>query len=408
MSLRHRKANSVERGAGGQDLVRRNVFIVFSWRSILLFASLFLTGCQLGMAAVPTRIAVADTPVVPEPTPVAATTAEPELPTIEGASETATPTSEVLPTPAGKGVRPDRVQQQWVRDVGPEAPADWRPPTYDVPLSVHPDDHYWLIRPISSGRRNYDLEWYPYGNDVLLSALAPYRIHHGIDLPNERGTPVLAAGSGTVVHAGALPSPRNGVNYYGNTVVIQHDWQWQGRDVFTLYAHTLELFVEVGEHVAQGELVAGVGSSGEVSSSHLHFEVRVGKNNYGDTRNPALWLAPYQGWGTLAGRFVDRRGRFIPGATLTVEPVDVDTPVRVQRTYDLSVRSDDVWRENFVVGDLPAGRYELRIAFNGITYSRDVTVLPGRTVFEIISTSYEFTPLPTPEPTATPVLEQGQ
>jgi hypothetical protein len=266
---------------------------------------------------------------------------------------------------------------------------------------LHPDDHYWLSRPIPSNRRNYDLEWYPFGNDVLLSELAPYRIHHGIDLPNEQGTSVLAASSGTVTHAGPLPSPRDGVNYYGNTVIILHDWQWQGQDVFTLYAHTLELFVEVGDYVEQGQLIAGVGSSGEVTNSHLHLEVRVGEDNYGATRNPALWLAPYEGWGTLAGRFVDRRGRLIPGATVSVRSVSADVPTRLQRTYSLSVRSDDVWRENFVVGDLPAGQFMLLVSVNNITYRRDVVILPGQTTFEVISTQFEYVPTATPTPTPT-------
>jgi hypothetical protein len=270
-----------------------------------------------------------------------------------------------------------------------------------VPLSLHPDDHYWLSRPIPSNRRSYDLEWYPFGNDVLIPELAPYRIHHGIDLPNDQGTPVLASGGGTVIHAGPLPSPRNGVNYYGNTVIIHHDWQWQGQEVYTLYAHTLELFVEIGDDVEQGQLIAGVGSSGEVTDSHLHLEVRVGDNSYGAARNPALWLAPYEGWGTLAGRFVDRRGRMIPGATISVTPVDVDAAVRRQRTYSLSVRSDDVWRENFVVADLPAGRYTLLVSVNDITYRRDVRLYPGRTTFEIISTQFEYIPTATPPPTPT-------
>jgi len=312
--------------------------------------------------------------------------------------------SSSLPTPAGVGIRPDEAQQLWVPDAGPEPPEGWRPPPYAVPLSFHYDDHYWLARPLPSGSRNYDLEWYPYGNDVQLPDMPSYRIHHGLDFPNETGTPVLAASSGTVVFAGPLPSPLNGVNYYGNTVIIQHDWQWLGQDVFTLYAHTLELFVQEGDEVAQGQLIAGVGSSGEVSGPHLHFEVRVGTNNYHDTRNPALWLAPFEGWGTLAGRFVDKNNQFISGAAMTLLPLDVDTAVRKQRTYSLVVKSDEIWQENFVFGDLPAGRYRLTIDMNdGLhIYEREVEIFPGQTSFEIISATFEFTPTATPIPIDTP------
>ena len=360
---------------------------------------LLLTACASGPATLPTRIAAAELPELPAATPST------PVPILHGGPVPASTPTTLPPTPEGGGLRPGQAQQFFVRDAGPAAPPEFRPPPYPVPLSIHPDDHYWLQRPLPSNRRTYDLEWYPFGNDVLIPELAPYRIHHGIDLPNPTGTTILAASSGTVVYAGVLPSPRNGVNYYGNTVVIQHDWQWQGEDVFTLYAHTLELFVKEGDYVEQGQLIAGVGSSGEVTDSHLHFEVRVGTNNYNDARNPALWLAPYEGWGTLAGRLVDRRGNFIPGAELVVKPVNVNAPDRIQRTYSLVVRSDDVWRENFVVGDLPAGDYILEVTVTGaddlIEYRREVTIKPGQTSYEVIATQFEFVPTPTPEPTAT-------
>jgi murein DD-endopeptidase MepM/ murein hydrolase activator NlpD len=375
----------------------------------LLLVLLFLVGCGADTAEPPTRLPLAIAPHLPTLTPTNSALphllpSQPEAAATIELAPMVEATAVTVPTPAGVGLRPEQAQQLWVPDAGPSAPLEWRPPPYQVPLSLHPDDHYWLSRPIPSDRRNYDLEWYPFGHDVLIPELAPYRIHHGLDFPNDRGTPVLAAGSGVVVHAGPLPSPRDGVNYYGNTVIIKHDWQWQGQDVYTLYAHTLELFVSVGDVVQQGQLLAGVGSSGEVSGPHLHLEVRVGLNVYGDARNPALWLAPFEGWGTLAGRFVDRRGRPISGALITVRPVDVVTPVRVQRTYDLSVRSDDVWQENFVVGDLPAGRYTLQLTADGNTYRRNVTVWPGRTSFEIVSSEFEFFPTATPDVTPTLVI----
>jgi murein DD-endopeptidase MepM/ murein hydrolase activator NlpD len=370
--------------------------------------------CQADVQPTPTPVPLAELPVVGEAdggetavsgtrgTPVSRDDGHNRPQPVVGS----TPTAVYLP--GNNGVRPEDAQQFWVRDLGPSQPPEQRPPTFEVPLSIAPDDHYWLIRPIPSGYRNYDLEWYPFGNDVQIPDLRPYRIHHGIDFPNETGTPILAASSGTVIHAGPLPSPRNGVNYYGNTVVIKHDWQWQGQDVYTLYAHTLELFVQEGDYVEQGQLIAGVGSSGEVSGPHLHLEVRIGENAYAFARNPALWLVPYEGWGTLAGRFVDRRGQMIPYARVVVNPIDVadgagvETAVRVQQTYSPVVMSDEVWRENFVVPDLPAGRYELLVTFEDRTYRREVTIYPGQTSFEIISTEFEYVPTPTPIPSPTP------
>ena len=365
---------------------------------------LALMGCRAdGVTLVPTAVPLAQAPNLP--TVTAVPTVQLVNPQIEGAATAVPlPESNIVPTPAGVGLRPDQARQNFVRDAGP-APRDaseWRPPAMPAPLSIVPDDHYWLMRPIPSGYRNYDLEWYPFGNDVQAANVPPYRVHHGLDFPNETGTPVLAAGSGVVVHAGPFPSPNNGVNYYGNTVVVQHDWQWQGKDVYTLYAHTLELFVNVGDTVEAGQLIAGVGSSGEVTGPHLHFEVRVGDNTYADTRNPALWLAPYEGWGTLAGRLVDKRGRPISDAKIRLLPPGSSEILREQSTYSPNVGSDDVWQENFAFGDVPSGEYVLLLTVNDVTYRREVEILPGRTAFEIISTEFEYDPTPTPLPTVTP------
>ncbi len=382
-----------------QQGVRGLPIVVFCLLTIML-----LTGCgQTAVPPLPTLIPALFAPGV-EVTPTVAT----RVPVSQRVVETrVTAVPAIIPTPEADGVRPRDAQQKYLPDAGPALPPGWRPPPYEVPLSYHSDDHYWMIRPIPSGSRNYDLEWYPFGNDVLASGLQSYRVHHGMDFPNETGTPVLAASSGTVIHAGPLPSPRDGVNYYGNTVVIQHDWQWQGQDVYTLYAHTLELFVQVGDHVDQGQLIAGVGSSGEVTGPHLHFEVRLGENNYHAAVNPSLWLAPYEGWGTVAGRFVDRRGRWVTSAWMELRPLPLldDSRIREQRTYYYNnVAADPVWQENFVFGDVPAGEYELIVDLkDGIhRYRREVTVYPGQTSFILISDNFDFFPTATPIPTSLP------
>lgn len=343
----------------------------------------------------------------------AASTPEPTA-VVQLAGDDATATPVLVGAP---GIRPADAQLARPVELPPEMASvtddeekiEWRPAPVAVPHALHPDDHYWLIRPLPSGKRNYDLEWYPYGNRPL--TIADYRVHHGMDFPNSTGTPIFAASSGEVVWAGPLPSNRDGVNYYGNTVVIKHDWQWLGQDVYTLYAHTLELFVDVGDVVRQGQLIAGVGASGEVSGPHLHLEVRVGENNYSNTRNPALWLAPYEGWGNLAGRFMDSRGRPIHGALVTLTPLEIDSgyeaPIRRQRTYSaLGINPDDVWQENFVVDDLPAGEYEVVLNTAGRTFRRTVRVQPGQTNFVIFQADFRWSPTatPTPTPTATPTI----
>jgi murein DD-endopeptidase MepM/ murein hydrolase activator NlpD len=328
----------------------------------------------------------------------------------EGAGiTTETAPEAALPLSSGLGVRPAEAVLHRAVDPDLEPAIEWRPPPVPVPHSLHPDDHYWLARPLPSDSRNYDLEWYAFGNRPMISQALPYRVHHGMDFPNDTGTPIFAASSGEVIWAGPLPSNRDGVNYYGNTVIIKHDWQWLGQDVYTLYAHTLELFVEVGDQVEQGQLIAGVGASGEVSGPHLHLEVRVGENNYNAVRNPVLWLAPYEGWGVLAGRFMDERGRLIHGAQVTVIPIAIDgnieVPTRRQRTYEPSgVQSDDVWGENFVVGDLPAGLYRVVLTTAGETFRREVRIKPEMTNFVIFQADFTWAPTytPTPTPTSTP------
>ncbi len=100
------------------------------------------------------------------------------------------------------------------------------------------------------------------------------RMHNGVDFRGDTGTPILAAGAGTVVYAGA----RGG---YGNTVVIDH-----GSSLATLYAHQSAIYVSVGTTVAAGQVIGAVGSTGFSTGPHLHFEVRLG----GTPVNPLGYL----------------------------------------------------------------------------------------------------------------------
>ena len=103
--------------------------------------------------------------------------------------------------------------------------------------------------------------------------------HAGIDFDGNTGDPVFAAGSGVVTHAGAAPSGYGG---YGQMVLIDH-----GNGVVTLYAHLSRIRVGVGSTVNPGDDIGAIGTTGSVTGSHLHFEVRVG----GAAVNPANWIA---------------------------------------------------------------------------------------------------------------------
>lgn len=91
--------------------------------------------------------------------------------------------------------------------------------------------------------------------------------HDGTDIAAPAGTPILAAADGTVEIANSTDSWGGGYGYY---VKIRHDGSLE-----TLYAHCSSLCVSAGQKVKQGEVIAYVGTTGNSTGNHLHFEVRV-------------------------------------------------------------------------------------------------------------------------------------
>ncbi|MEG2596913.1 MAG: peptidoglycan DD-metalloendopeptidase family protein [Oscillospiraceae bacterium] len=98
--------------------------------------------------------------------------------------------------------------------------------------------------------------------------------HRGLDIAANHGTPVYASASGKVVVSGWYYS-------YGKCVVIDH-----GNGVRTLYGHNSSLNVSVGQRVSQGQQISGIGSTGNSTGNHCHFEVQVN----GGTRNPLNYI----------------------------------------------------------------------------------------------------------------------
>jgi len=89
------------------------------------------------------------------------------------------------------------------------------------------------------------------------------RFHHGSDYRADRGTPVVAAGDGTVIYA----KRRGG---YGKVVFIDH-----GGGVITRYAHLRRIQVQDGQPITAGTRIGEIGSTGRTTGPHLHFEVRI-------------------------------------------------------------------------------------------------------------------------------------
>lgn len=90
--------------------------------------------------------------------------------------------------------------------------------------------------------------------------------HLGVDIANAVGTPIVAAADGIVSYAGPLAG-------FGNLVMITHSVD--GQTFITLYGHLSSYNVEVGQKVTKGEQIADMGSTGNSTGPHLHFEVHV-------------------------------------------------------------------------------------------------------------------------------------
>jgi len=99
--------------------------------------------------------------------------------------------------------------------------------------------------------------------------------HPAIDIAAPRGTTIVAADSGFVVHI------ESGTTGYGRMIIIDH-----GNGYQSLYAHLNTYFVEVGQSVAKGEAIGQCGSTGNSTGPHLHFEIRLNGASY----NPLNYL----------------------------------------------------------------------------------------------------------------------
>jgi murein DD-endopeptidase MepM/ murein hydrolase activator NlpD len=100
------------------------------------------------------------------------------------------------------------------------------------------------------------------------------RRHTGIDLNANIGTPIYATGGGTVESAGWEGG-------YGNAVVINHGFGYK-----TLYGHCQKMLVNPGQKIVRGQQIATVGTTGDATGPHVHYEVIV----KGEVDNPAKYF----------------------------------------------------------------------------------------------------------------------
>ena len=136
----------------------------------------------------------------------------------------------------------------------------------------------------SSGRCTGSItSGFGYRTDPVTGATA---YHAGIDIGASCGTPIKAAGTGSVISAGFNSGG------YGNMTLINH-----GNGQSTLYGHQSSIIVSAGQSVTQGQVIGYVGSTGKSTGCHLHFEVRVNGNPVDPTATSRPVARYLFGWG---------------------------------------------------------------------------------------------------------------
>ena len=280
---------------------------------------------------------------------------------------------------------------------GSEPVSGWRPPLYPVPWALSSYDHFYFVRPISADNVNWPLAQYRYGGTFFEDI-----VHSGVDIPDDEGTPILAAGPGTVIWAGwglFTESPLNEDDPYGKSVAIQHDFGFRGQGLFTVYAHMEAVNVTLGQWVDTGEVIGFMGSTGISTGPHVHFEVRLGENDFHHTQNPELWMSPPQGWGVLVGRITDEKGKILRLHNLQISPEPEGKPVRTVRTYGGGpTNPDPYYNENFVLSDLHAGIYKISIKYDGQKQRFWIEIFPGQVTYFTFrgEDGFSVEPVPTP------------
>ena len=172
----------------------------------------------------------------------------------------------------------------------PKAPDGYQPPVPGSQASMTAKVHAWYAA------TKWDTGYCPLvgsGGGISTWPLPGHQVgpgrhfretgsHRGIDITAPLGTPVLAAGSGTVVWAG-----RNMFGW-GFAVALSH-----GGGYVTVYAHLGTISVNCGLYVGAGQVIGTVGLSGLATWPHLHFEVRTGDREdvaQGINHDPLLFV----------------------------------------------------------------------------------------------------------------------
>jgi murein DD-endopeptidase MepM/ murein hydrolase activator NlpD len=269
-------------------------------------------------------------------------------------------------------------------------------PGYFTPLSCEPGYCVYpapslLFSPIPADKNQIADVAYRYGS----TQMGEREAHLGIELVNASGTPVLAAANGEVIVAGNDDETRYHpyIQFYGNLVILKHEFSELGFPMYTLYAHLSRIDVEVGQIVTAGQQIGLVGASGAAIGSHLHFEVRLRDMEYTSTSNPELWLAPVTTsdsgqMGILAVHVNNPKNISLKSLQVTLRSTssEADTTLPIYgEMYDKNITHTQPWDEFIVLGNITPGDYEIVFEKNGIYYRASVTIEPGNLTLAYIT-----------------------
>jgi hypothetical protein len=274
--------------------------------------------------------------------------------------------------------------------------SDWGNPTYEVPFALTEHDHFYFNRPLSisdTHKLNVDYRYgYYYPEEDV--------VHTGIDIAGALGDPILAAAAGKVVFAGygLLNGANDSKDPYGLAVMIRHTFSYEGYTIYSVYAHLKKVTVDKGVWVEPGDKVGEIGMTGNTSGPHVHFEIRI-ENAAGDkVQNPELWIAPLIGHGVLAGRVETTLDMLMTTKSLWLRSLETGKTWTIVTYAPKTKQVDDYYRENFTIGDLPVGQYEISTYYNWKLYKETIFIAPGAVNFVMFHGSDGFS-LGVPEKT---------